>query len=438
MNLHQKIRLDLKRFSSGKRYEFDISNNNIELKLDKYWDFPIREHITNNPQRAIEEFDNDLKETFRIIKNQNPSKKILFGNSGGFDSRLIPVYANAENIPLSGYTICEKKPNYLFKSVTYKNSEKIARLLDFESEIIEPISANIEEQLERDIYTNPFGPCQLYKSYYHQNIDNDNILITGQQDQMIKNTHFGKVSDLKEGKFINQIINYFDKGSLFKSNRYIWMKYLKVKNARASSRFIKFLSSIEDDFEAKLRIYYSENKEKEKSLILTKLYQTILDKNGFNGGFESQNRYFKTYYLYYPLVFENSYYWSDELLNKGNLLMKIILYRNMELAKIPSQELKYIINKPPFIYRKLSMILRENGLEYNRWHRINKHFSKYKSIMGIKNPLFEKIAKHEDIYANRLHNSFKIFMDFVKIKKILDIIYYNEIDTLLKRNFNYE
>lgn len=91
----------------------------------------------------VEKCDDDFSFFFKEIRRQNNDAILGFGNSGGFDSRLIAYYASKEKIPFRAYVFGEKKPNYILDSTTTLLSGKIGECLDFETKFIPYKSENI-------------------------------------------------------------------------------------------------------------------------------------------------------------------------------------------------------------------------------------------------------------------------------------------------------
>ncbi|MFC2152588.1 hypothetical protein ACFLSE_08680 [Bacteroidota bacterium] len=428
---------NVKQLNAATLFKIDIKSNKVND--DKYWELEHSNEKIKNIDDAIEILDNDIAQLFKTLKNKFPSSKFGFGNSGGFDSRLIPAYAKQFDLPLKGFIIGDKKPRKLFYSTSHKSAMQIANYYKFEHHNVSYKSSNLLDRLLLDIRNSPIGPNQIFKNPF-ESIPEFEYLICGGNGFTISNENnkwqeFSSITD--EQKKIDFLFQYNSKGvystTREKINQLLFKSDLNTKN----NIFDSFITSDDKDiYRDYISQFYSKNKHKSNISIIRSFHQSFFNKQSPSGGYESLNRTKKTIYMYYPFAFDNTLRWENDFFFNRIVLQKLILKKDKYLASIPNQEFEYI-NKPQNQkIRLIRFLIRKRGLDYLKWFKDSQvqHFSR--NILQRENPIFEEIVSKNKLKAKdilTLHPG--ISLDFVKAKAILDIIYYKEFNFINDKRF---
>jgi hypothetical protein len=159
-------------------FTYNFGEDSINLK--KYWTF-IREPRVTNLNIAVNQTYNAIDQNFKSIKKSVGSKKILFGNSGGLDSRLIPYFARKNDIDITGFTILNKRNHLSFKTGTYIASKKISKLYNFRQHYVDWKPNNFINRLLLDIRNAPLNTCDIFKNPFEftSNFVSNHILLNG-------------------------------------------------------------------------------------------------------------------------------------------------------------------------------------------------------------------------------------------------------------------
>jgi len=405
--------------------------NLSKIKIETYYTLTQHSQKKISVKDAVTKLDEDLNYTFSRIKTNNPSTILGFGNSGGLDSRLIPIYAKQNNIKMQGLTTLNKYPKKLFKSITYLNSQKIAKAFNFDNKFINYRFKNYEDRALLDIRNNPFGTFELFKNPYDRLPDIDYYVTGG--NGFIVGGGWKKIVNIKsDTEFLKEFITYNNKFRAFNWSKKgsLFFKFL------FDDEFIKFIND-------KKKRFYEENKHKDKFSIIRSFHQFSLNKRSPAGGFESVNRLYKTYNIYYPIVFENTLNWSEDFFYGRTVLKELIKHKSAVLYNIPSQNYARLNNKQLTFFekvnRRFALKYRTWGLDYENWVK-DLSFRVYAdNIMKRKNPLFFELLKvsDKDFYKFDLFNDVHahISLDMLKLKKMLDIFVYKEFDLINTNKF---
>ena len=380
---------------------------------------------------CVNQFDNDLDLTFSRIKKIQGDKKVSFGNSGGLDSRLVPIYASQNNLNYSGLTILNKRPNKIFESITYRNSKKISAIYNFHNTFINYKFDNTNDRMLLDIRNNPFGTAEVLKNPYDKTPDIDCYVTGG--NGFIVGGNWSKILSIKdEKKFINHFVNYNAKIPAFN-----WTpKGNSILNELLTNEDIKAINDYKIEF-------YENNKHKDFFSIIRTFHQFSLNKCSPAGGFESINRCYKTYNIYYPIVFENTLKWNPEFFPSRIILKELIKKKSQRLYKIPEQNYSRLDDKKLTIAKKIERRLvlkyRNWGLNYEDWVNqhsfktysnevLNRENEQFYNLLGMKKQKFIALKIMENIHPS-------VALDVLKLKKILDIITYKEYDFVDYKSF---
>jgi len=429
-------------------YKFNFNNKNL-LK-EYYWDWniePINE-ISFNEQ--IKTFDNDMNRLFSDIKKRYKTNKIGFGNSGGLDSRLIAYYGKEHGLNLVGITIQDKYPG-LFKTATYQNSEKIAKYFGFKNYPLYYNQGNFKQQLFLDIRNNPLGGNQMFKNPIDLLPEFD-VYLTGQHGYMVGRDAWGSfLNKLNEKETLTYYFYYICRHKFFPSKYRTFtnriLKYFKgidykaldIKKISDTPLNEIFTKEEKESYLNYIQNFLNTNKDLNYLNKIRKFHQNNTGQLVYNGGFESLSRTKETYFSYYPYAFFNSLNWNYDYLIGKKMLKNLIKLKSSFLFNMPNQNLIYLTHRNPVqrIGSKLELIARGNGLMYISWIKNKQYINLYNEIFNRKNPLFENIISEKLFTKLNLRNVTPHgSIDFIKIKKVLDIIYFNESEFIFNSKFN--
>jgi len=399
----------------------DISNT--ELKINRYWDLIHKpdEHLEINDAAAI--LDNDIKNGFLFFKSRYPDKVFGFGNSGGLDSRLIPTYANEANISLVGFTTGRVRSYRILYSITHRNAMKVAKIQNFPNKNIDLRTNILEDRLLLDIRNNPIGRCQMFKNPFESLPVFDNIFCGGDGFIISNNWQdLEKINDLQELK------KYF---------RTKAGKARNLKTKESESHYNSLFTKEEvEQFNASIDAFVEKYSYKDNISLIRTFHQSILNKLSPNGGFESVSRTKKVFYMYYPFAFENTLNWKNDFFYDRSMLKSLISRKSKKLERIPDQNFNYLYSDKRTLYQKMVVKIRTNGLDYANWVNYSKFRQLSSSILYRPNPLYSSLVDPNNVINMKVLSFHPhVGLDFIKLKKIFDIIYFKEFDFVDNREF---
>ena len=160
---------NINQLPTASKLEYDLIKNKIHIS--NYWSLEQNPDKNLKPGDAVELLDQDLTSLFKYLKHKYPDKIFGFGNSGGLDSRLIPLFARESDLPVEGFITGNSKPRKYFYSASHNSAVKVAKEFNINHHNISYKPANFEERLILDIRNNPFSNNQIFKNPY----DKDSI-----------------------------------------------------------------------------------------------------------------------------------------------------------------------------------------------------------------------------------------------------------------------
>ncbi len=159
--------------------ELTLQVNQLKLCVEKYWTLS-QLYKDVSLDTAVRQLDESIKELFQFLKSRHSKIKIGFGNSGGIDSRIIPLYAKEFGLDIKGFIIGEKKPRKLLTATSHKSAHRIAKKLDFDhSDVSFDPYKNLDNRFFLDIRNNPFSSSQIFKNPYDKLPDIDCLICGG-------------------------------------------------------------------------------------------------------------------------------------------------------------------------------------------------------------------------------------------------------------------
>ena len=424
---------------------------NQGLVKKKYWEFQYDSSSDKMKLRDIvEKCDDDFSFFFKEIRRQNNDAILGFGNSGGFDSRLIAYYASKEKIPFRAYVFGEKKPNYILDSTTTLLSGKIGECLDFETKFIPYKSENILNYFFLDIRNAPFLYSQLFINPYDK-VDFFDYMVSGDPGGIMYLSDRVLTGDVEQLKLH---ANYFVgtrrwsilgwRAALRKSFFHLGIKYDELqedgicglKTSWIDKLMIDFdLSCLVDEMNACVDLIGGENNVER----WIRCHDKMTTKYQYRSGYDSLNGTKKSYMLYYPCYYDMLPKISLDYFKDRKILKEIIKMIGNGLDQIPGQNMQYVYDKPHsllFYFKKMEMALRGRGLSVAYLLKSSDYERIVMPIIQRDNPLFYAIVDKKKFIQSKFWKEY-VGMNFVKIKLLLDIFYYKEFSLLEKDKFEF-
>ncbi len=415
-------------------FKYNLKNNKIEIS--NYWSLVQTPDNRLSLDDAVYMLDQDLKKLFSYVKNKYPGKTFGFGNSGGLDSRLAPIYAIEASVPVVGFIVGNAKPRGLFYSTSHKNAMAIAKELKFDHHNISYKVNDFENRLLLDIRNNPLSNNQIFKNPY-KDLPAFDYMFCGGNGFIVSNDSnkwkaFSKLKNQNEK--IEYLIGYINKMRFSTKKEKLHQLILKKANPGKSYFYNNIIREHEDYIRQFYIEFYNKNKEKDNISLIRSFHQSIGNRHSPSGGFESINRLKKSFYLYFPWALQNSLNWPENFFYDRKILKNLLLMKNKKLAKIPDQESKLITGSNKYI-DLISTFVRLRGLEYRKWGNSLVIKKEMKKILYRKNPMFNELFKELPNIPILFELHINILFDLLKVKKILDIIYNREFEFITNKSF---
>ncbi len=403
-------------------FKLEIDLNSFTIKDKKTWHLESKNTITSTAA-AVQSAEEALNKSFNYINSRKEDSDIFgFGNSGGFDSRLIPAFSEKLKLKLYGVTIVDKRP--FRKSVTELNAQKISQLYNFPTQANYFKASNLFQNLNLDISNNPLGPCQILKNhYYHTDKEKYNKYISGGNGFIIGGRWNKYLSNTKAEFQKSFVFNYMNKlPSWEKSQLFFFFKDL------INSQDLDYFLSLRNDF-------FKLNAHKSNIDIIRSFHLESINKHSHLGGYESQNGTIPTYNIYYPFLLPVSNEWDNRLLLDRTILKGLIKNKSLKLSQIPGQDLERIEQDQESIWEKVIKkvklkFISPQGLSYHKWIKDPILIRFIKETLERPNVMWENLFSRTFFTKNLNACNVFVLVDILKAKRIVDIIYYKEYETL--------
>jgi asparagine synthase (glutamine-hydrolysing) len=409
-----------------------------ENKIDvtSYWSLEHKPDKRLKVSDAVDLLDNDLTSLFKYLKNKYPDRKFGFGNSGGLDSRLIPLYANENNLPVEGFITGDPKPTKVFYSTSHQSALKIAKELNFNHHNIRYKPVNFEERLFLDIRNNPLSNNQIFKNPFDKLPEFDYMFCGG--NGFIVSNDSNKWKALKnvtnKDEMITYLTDYINKLKFSSRQEKILATLFKTKSKAKKYLVNSVINNEMSYFTEYFANFYEKHKHKDNISFIRSFHQIVYNRHSPSGGFESINRTKKSFYIYFPWAIANTLKWQDDFFFDRKILKELILRKSYRLGLIPDQTGKALIGETNEYYALAKTIIRGTGLDYREWYKSPAVKNATKNILQRNNPLFNGLTEGKTNLELLIKLHANIILDILKIKKILDIIYYREFDFVNNKN----
>jgi len=374
---------------------------------------------------AVEQAINAINDGYKYISNKYPQAVFGFGNSGGFDSRMIPAFTYKNKMTLHGVTVVDQLK--WRTSVTEKNAKGVQDIFGFENTFNYFDPKNLDYNLDLDISNNTLGPSQILKNHYYGNTTNKYSHYISGGNGYIIGGNWQRFNTYSDKDLASNIIAYHNK--------------LKTYNYKElHDGLSQFLSQEDLNYFKSLKAnFYQENITKKPLDIVRSFHIQSMNKHSALGGYESQNGTLPTYNMYYPFLLDTSLKWKDSLLFNRSLLRGLISTLERKLQSIPSQELvplnKLSETKLESFIRKVKIkIFYTQGLNYKKWVKNEDLILFFKKIWNRENPLWDQMFPNAQ-YKPSMINDYFMGVDIIKAKRIVDIIHFQEWKNLKQMQY---
>lgn len=381
------------------------SLDDASVSQRQYFDYLQRPEPAMDLDQASLSIEFGILKHFKAIKGIVADSPVLFGNSGGLDSRLVAPYAKQVGLNVHGVTIGNPYNSAGERTTSFFNADLISELYKIPHSDLHYNSSNFMKRMLLDVRNSPFGNSQLLKNPFEQAPQSDYMLSGGNGYIIGSNAPWDKLKDYSHADLA---AHFFKFGS---------------KQNHAGELFERFFTADDRESLAALfdafvnRYAYKDN----ISLIRT-FHQKLLNKFSNCGGFESLNRTRFSFCIYYPYVYEHAQSWPVEHFWNRGALRNLLRLRHPELTQIPDQAFCDVLQarRVPGLGGELSR--RGSGIDYKNWSLDPSYDDLFNRLTTKRNELFdEAVGKSVDWKLVRAAHPL-IRDDFLKLKLFFDII----------------
>ena len=400
-------------------------------------------------QSATKHVDEIINKLMQDIKEECGDVQYAVGLSGGFDSRVIPYYAQKNGLKLKSFIFGAKKPHGLILSRDHKNARALAKIFNLKHKEIEWNKMTVEKRINLELKNYPLGVPEFFKFEFYDGYD---VLLTGGSGIIIGSN----LPSNFEVKNINDLVNY-----MMELARTFFPNKLINKRVERACKYLFNKTIILQHHEEWYDLIYNE---KILSKIYEKFYKYIEDRKSLGrknidifeeyltfilgarnrfGGFESGLGTKRSFSIYVPRMLQETLTWPSELLEGRPVLKNLIKEYIPVAAEIKAQNYEGAINKKNNIISKiinmLIFILRGNGTAMEQ-----KYFKyckdEFKSTMLNDCKWFYNIVdlkKYVDNISN--YDNYRFILTLWKTKLVIDIIetqkYTKYVNQAERKNF---
>jgi hypothetical protein len=389
-------------------YKFDL-NNGICVKSVGIDPLIQKEDKNLSLDDVVDQLHHEIASSISSLSNQLDGREVVFGNSGGLDSRIIPGYLKKIPISFRGYVVTDRSS---FNNNTKASSDMVGKYYDFETRHLYFDQDNGWNRLLRDIFVNPLGPANFYKNPQYQGFSNK-IILTGGNSFIVTN-------DTNSWKEICKSKNSF---------RVIAEKYMIYNNS--VQNLDKCESYLRKRFDYGLDPF---------SLIRT-FHAWHYNVHSPMGGFESMSNSGEFYYLYNSAVLKKSLNWPKDYFYDRKLQSMLLEKYFGFLSNIPDQTgltMKQVKHKKyQYYFKKIINRVLQNGMTYSsivgsEWEKLLLN----EVNIHLKLDLLEMQSKVENITEFKLGGYGDKF-NMIKVSAMFEIIKLGKFDLLFEGEEDY-
>lgn len=434
---------NLKQLTAGERLKYDFINN--DLKIVSNYEFKYQPKKDIILEDELQYADDQFTKYFSYIKEHNSGKIAGFGCSGGLDSRLIAHYSNKVGMDTKYFVVGDFKNDRYIKSVTSLVSQKVAEVYGHDIKKISYSEDWLRESLLLDIRNHPFFFSQVFINpikelpIYDYHIVGDpggiaylgDAVISGNLELLKHHTDFfiGLRKDANIG--ITDILRKSMHHLGISTNPYqesgiCGLRHSKIDYVVGEENIVKARKELFDVIDNA-----PGNNSIEKWFYI---HDNITTRYQYAAGYNSMNRLKPTYFLYYPFFYEQIKHFPAEYLRNKYFLKNLLLYVNPQFANIPDQNLNMMFQKQSAaskLVNRVELALRGRGLQILRMMKSKQYRKFVNNVFARNNPIFNQYIDSKKLYKSNLLFTYA-GAQFLKLKMIIDIIYFKEYNSLIE------
>lgn len=375
-----------------------------EVKFRHYAYMEQNESPGMNFESAVGETIDALDATMQLVRRKWPERQIVFGNSGGLDSRLIPYFAKRNGVEVSGYFIGEEHVKQL-KSRSARSADLVAKLTGTDYRVLPYDYGNPADRINRDILVNPLGPANHFKNSGYGEY----------AGAMVLNAADSFVITNDSNKWMQYIKSGIKDDELFRN-------YMLRPTFRGliSTEISEYIKTFSDYFRVNVPL-------KDTFSTIRTLHQVYWNKVSPNGGFESLSRTGDFLFVYYPYLWYKSLSWQKDWFFDRKIQVGVFSKLDRRLRSIRTQKplplsrdvsntsaRRWIDDK----FARLDYKFRRSGIDYARWEKGSWFREAERIFISRPSKNFDELLNKNNISLDRNCLAFQDYYDLTKLRYI--------------------
>lgn len=375
-------------------------------------DIATQEHLNLGMDEMALLLDSAMGKTYRQLKKKLGNEPVLFGNSGGLDSRLVPHYARQAGIEIEGFTIGEEFEIPRFASITFRNAEELSALYQFVNHRIHYQATNWLDRLLLDIRNAPFLTAEFFKNPFDKMPRRHAVNICGQPAQAVGTVAFTPAM--------------YESASLEDFCHRMCASFQRKTLQQLMPRFPSIASQ-------HLHEFLSQYPESDVLTCIKKVTRMIISKHVTTcGGFESCSRTLFTIPQYYPYAYQLTREYGTQALFASRTMLKNLMSLKMKhFEKLSDQKGEFINKDTVDGAEEISTVLKlcGTGLNYGQWGYTGEYHDFAHTVLALPSSLWDELLP--GVTAKVLDSLPPFQMGtFLKVRLLLHIVEYGNYHLL--------
>ena len=321
------------------------------LRIERYRALQYTGEVTD-VQEAMERMDAILHHTMELIKEKCGDVTYGVGISGGLDSRIIPHYAKAHGMRVTGFNFCIPKPHGLFLAQSVKNAQAVADVMNVPYQNVKYNPDTIEEKLRLVVKNSPTTRGRSAFKFEREHLPDFDVLLTGGSGMIVgselpTDILTASEEDLARAMFHEFLPNNSATFSLrvkralsyiFRSKR---LGALVERSRRIGNPLLDAVLTNGEVEEIKqvIQNFVREGRQAKKSNleIYEDYFINVCGYTNRQGSFESFMGQKRSFSIYIPFMFQETLRWAPQLLFDRKVLNELIIQKVPESAAIKNE-----------------------------------------------------------------------------------------------------
>lgn len=423
----------------GHKVVYSSKDNNCVDEI--YIEFRTKSKITDIDD-AVSQIDRALDDAMKSIRRMCGDVTYGLGISGGLDSRVIPHYALKNNMRLTCFNNCIKRPKTFLLSRSCKNARKIAKIYGLQYKEIEWTTKKLKEKKKLKLEFYPMGPQDSGTDICKYEVDEFpqfDVLLTGGSGTVIGATLHKDIETMSNEDIIDYIIRYYGRnmGNTVTTSRIQrGIEFIFGTKLDGNKKKNKCMDLVGDDVKNNVRYEITQFVLERKQNGFTNF--DILYDYGINvvsyqnryGAYESRFGSKRSFSIYIPFLLRKCLDFSPELLEDRFVLEELIRKKIPEVSEIRAETFLDSPKKNGKRYYKLhrillivSYLLRGNGsYTYHYYYKKKEIQREFFSDMNNSNEWFYRIFPVQNKIKDIAKQDFKTFFSVWDMKQIIDVL----------------